>query len=168
MIRLYPIAPCPAPRQVNADRWKPSPRVRRYHAFCDEVKLRKVEIPSNGHHIVFALEMPKSWPESKKTLHEGAPHRQTPDRDNMEKALLDAVYGQDSHIWTGTTTKLWGRHSYIIVADHLLPLTHGRQDRPLLRIDSAYQACMRGGYPFATLSPNDFKYEDRTPVGMTT
>jgi Holliday junction resolvase RusA-like endonuclease len=42
---------------------------------------------------------------------------QRPDRDNLEKAFLDALYGEDSHFWNGESTKVWdeeGRISVVI------------------------------------------------------
>ncbi len=51
--------------------------------------------------------MPKSWSAKKKAAHEGEPHRQKPDLDNLVKAMLDALHDDDSHIWDGRFTKRW-------------------------------------------------------------
>lgn len=116
MLRVYPIRPVPAPRQVASDKYKPRPPVLRYRAFRDEVELRHVQLPRPFHHVVFVLAMPDSWSEQTKASAEGMAHMQKPDRDNLEKALLDSVYGEDSHVWDGRTTKLWGRMDLIIVS----------------------------------------------------
>ncbi|MGU0055537.1 RusA family crossover junction endodeoxyribonuclease [Enterobacter hormaechei] len=39
----------------------------------------------------------------------GKPHQQKPDKDNLEKALLDAIFDDDSRVWDGRVTKVWGR-----------------------------------------------------------
>lgn len=117
MIRLYPVTPSPAPRQVQKDRWRPSPRVLRYRAYRDELTMKGLRIPEPFHHIVFVLPMFETWSAKKKAEHEGRPHQQTPDRDNLEKAVLDTAYGEDCHIWHGATTKLWGRRGVLLVSD---------------------------------------------------
>lgn len=43
----------------------------------------------------------------------GKPHQQRPDKDNFEKAFLDAVCEEDSHIWDGRETKLWSEEGAI-------------------------------------------------------
>ncbi len=121
MIRIYPIDPVPAPRQVNKDRWRPSPRVLRYRAYRDELTIKGLQIPEPFHHMIFILEMSRSWSESKKRSLEGMPHHLTPDRDNLEKAVLDAYFGEDRHIWHGATTKLWGRRGVLLMSDQFIP-----------------------------------------------
>lgn len=120
MIRVYPILAVPAPRQVRSDAWRPTDRVQRYHAFRDEVRIRHVQIPQPFHHVIFVLPIPPSWSQKRKLMMEGMPHQQTPDRDNLEKALLDSVFGQDCAVWDGRTTKVWGAQAMIIVAGQSL------------------------------------------------
>lgn len=67
--------------------------------------------------------MPKSWTKAQRQALEGMPHEQKPDRDNLEKALLDSVYGEDQHVWDGRTTKLWGQQGMIIVSREQLDMT---------------------------------------------
>lgn len=67
-----------------------------------------MHLPECGYHIVFVMPMPPSWSAKEKARMDGAPHQQTPDKDNLEKALLDAVFGQDKHVWDGRVSKLWG------------------------------------------------------------
>ena len=83
------------------------PRVARYHAFKDEVRLRRVSLEYHGQHVIFHMPMPKSWSKSKKMLMDGAPHQIRPDKDNLEKALLDAVFEEDSLVWDSRVTKVW-------------------------------------------------------------
>ena len=115
MIRVYQITPVAAPRQTRADRWKQRPAVMKYRAFRDECRIRGVTLPDSGYHITFVLPMPKSWSEKKRKAMDGAPHQQKPDRDNLEKGLLDALFQDDAHVWDGRTTKRWGRTGRIII-----------------------------------------------------
>lgn len=112
---VYSIVPNTKPRMTRSDRWKQRPCVMKYWAFKDEVKLHKVELP-DSYHVIFVLPMPK-WTKKKRAELDGQPHRQTPDKDNLEKALLDAIYGDDSHVWDGRVTKLWGVKGQIIVKE---------------------------------------------------
>lgn len=104
----YPITPMGAPRMTRADAWKKRPVVMRYRAFKDEVKLRGVKF-GNGDKVVFVMPMPKSWSRKKKDLMEGTGCMSKPDVDNLLKALLDAIYGDDAHIWKiRGLEKVWG------------------------------------------------------------
>lgn len=121
MVRVYHVRAVPAPRQSGRDAYDPRPGVQRYHAFRDEVRLRRVQLPPFGYHVVFVMEMPKSWPKARRAAFEGKPHQQTPDKDNLEKALLDGVFNQadcsgDSHVWDGRVTKLWGKKPMIVIS----------------------------------------------------
>lgn len=81
----------------------------RYRAFADELRLkvrvRDVPLP---YHVVFVLPMPASWSAKKRREMNLQPHIVKPDKDNLEKAFLDALFPEDSHIWDGRASKLWG------------------------------------------------------------
>ncbi len=115
MKKSYDITPCTKPRQTQRDKWKKRPCVLKYRAFADEVRLKGVQLPEFGYHVTFIIPMPKSW--SKKTMAAMnlTPHQQTPDKDNLEKALLDALFEDDCRIWDGRVTKRWGYKGEIIV-----------------------------------------------------
>jgi len=98
-----------------SDKWKKRPSVLRYRAFRDEVKLKGVKLYESGMHITFVMPMANSWSEKKKAAHDGMPHRQKPDFDNLAKALFDAVYEDDSHIHDVRISKVWGRSGKIII-----------------------------------------------------
>jgi len=51
--------------------------------------------------------IPESWSNEKKSLMRGQPHRQKPDRDNVDKAILDALFEDDSGVSDGTLKKRW-------------------------------------------------------------
>ena len=108
------IKPVPAPRMSRRDRFDPRPAVIKYRDYGIELRSQFTaeELPSN-YLLVFYLPMAKSWSKKKKRSHYLQPHTQTPDKDNLEKGFLDALFYQhdehkdDSHIWDGRTIKLW-------------------------------------------------------------
>ncbi|ENA1269270.1 RusA family crossover junction endodeoxyribonuclease, partial [Klebsiella variicola] len=44
-------------------------------------------------------------------------HQQKPDADNMIKALMDALFTDDAHIWDFRVTKRWGESGQILISD---------------------------------------------------
>lgn len=93
---------------TQSDRWKERPPVVRYRHYCDDVRLYEIRVPEAGAHITFVLPMPKSWSKKKRAEMDGQPHQQKPDIDNLTKALLDALFEDDAHIWDVRTSKRWG------------------------------------------------------------
>ena len=104
---IYNITPVAKPRMTRSDRWKKRNCVVKYWAFKDEIKKHNVSF-ENGQCLKFYIPMPKSWSKKEKTEHNGKPHQQTPDIDNLEKALFDAIFTCDKHIWhVGDKKKIW-------------------------------------------------------------
>lgn len=98
------------PRMTRSDKWKRRDCVMRYRAFKDELKLRtNGKIPDDPDRVswVAYLPIPKSWPKKKKDSHRNTLHRQKPDRDNIDKAILDALWEDDSGIASGSLEKRW-------------------------------------------------------------
>ncbi len=94
---------------TRSDRWKKRPAVMRYWAFVEQVRLENAKLPECGAVVTFFIQMPKSWTKKQRDLHYGTPHQQRPDLSNLIKALEDAIYGEDSHIWHyASVCKLWG------------------------------------------------------------
>ncbi|MDU1091911.1 MAG: RusA family crossover junction endodeoxyribonuclease [Leclercia adecarboxylata] len=116
-MKTYNITPMGKPRMTRADKWKKRPEVLRYRAFCDHVRLLGVELPEAGAHVTFVLPMPKSWSNKKHQQFNGQAHQDKPDFDNMLKALMDAIYADDAHIWDARVTKLWGEEGQIIIRE---------------------------------------------------
>jgi Holliday junction resolvase RusA-like endonuclease len=126
---IYDITPCPKPRMTRQDKFRGKPGrkpmrpcVARYWAFKDEVKYKILAgvttlFHLNGKTIIFYLPMPKSWDKKKRLAHWGKPHRTTPDKDNLEKALMDALYLNDSGVWDTRTIKLWADIGAIDIRD---------------------------------------------------
>ncbi|PJX56623.1 MULTISPECIES: RusA family crossover junction endodeoxyribonuclease [unclassified Klebsiella] len=116
-MQIFNITPMGKPRQTRADKWKQREVVLRYRALCDEVCLKKVTMLEAGSHITFILPMPASWSQKKRAVMNGKAHQQKPDVDNMIKALVDALYANDAHIWDLRVTKLWGVTGQILISD---------------------------------------------------
>ena len=116
-MKIYDITPIGKPRMTRADNWKQRPAVMRYRAFCDEVRLKNVAMPEQGGHITFVVPMPKSWSQKKRVTMNGQAHQQKPDADNMIKALMDALFTDDAHIWDFRVTKVWGESGQILISD---------------------------------------------------
>lgn len=100
---------------TQRDRWHKRPATEKYWQFKKEVQDANIYVPYGGYHVIFIIPMPKTWSKKKKTEMNGKPHQQKPDKDNLEKALLDAIYDDDSKVWDGRATKLWGETGKIIV-----------------------------------------------------
>ncbi|HHE5968712.1 TPA: RusA family crossover junction endodeoxyribonuclease [Citrobacter braakii] len=113
----YPMTPVGKPRMTRADKWKKRPEVLCYRAFWDEVRLQCVELPESGSHVTFILPMPASWSKKKRAEFNGKPHQAKPDFDNMMKALMDAIYENDAHIWDVRVSKSWGETGRIIIEE---------------------------------------------------
>jgi Holliday junction resolvase RusA-like endonuclease len=116
-MKIYDITPIGKPRMTRADKWKQRPEVMRYRVFCDEARLRNVHLPESGAHVTFVMPMPPSWSKKKREAFNGQPHKSKPDCDNMLKALMDALFDDDSSIWDCRITKLWGEKGQIIIRE---------------------------------------------------
>lgn len=116
-IKTYNLTPVPKPRMTRSDAWKKRACVMRYWAFKDKVRELGITLNDSNQHITFILAMPKSWSKKKQLDMDGKPHQQKPDKDNLEKALLDSLFTEDKHIWDSRVTKLWGPRGQIIIED---------------------------------------------------
>ena len=114
-MKVYDITPATKPRMTQRDKWQQRPPVLRYRAFKDECRLKRVEVPECAYHAIFVMPMPDSWSKKKKAEHNGQPHQQRPDKDNLEKALLDAIHEEDCRVWDGRVSKIWGYTGQIII-----------------------------------------------------
>lgn len=111
---------------TRADVWKhpPRPAVQRYRDYKDEMRLifSPEELPEN-YLLVFFVPMSRSWSKKKKKEYFHQPHLATPDKDNLEKAFLDALYSNfdgnentnDSHHYDGRVIKVWDFEGHIDV-----------------------------------------------------
>ena len=81
----------------------------KYRAFADELRLKIGNYPSAPLIVNWTayLPMPKKWDKATRERMSGAAHRVTPDRDNIDKAILDALFPDDSMIHGGSIYKFW-------------------------------------------------------------
>ncbi len=104
--------PIGAPRMSQRDRWKKRPCVLRYFAWRDKAREAAGELPPTEQiesvSWVAYFEPPASWSKRKRAEHLGKLHRSKPDRDNLDKSLLDALFKEDSQIASGEIQKRWG------------------------------------------------------------
>ena len=106
---------------TRRDKWLNPPRqcVAKYWLYKDQlnllIKKMKFVMPVSDYLLEFYIQMPASWSEAQKRKFDGKPHQQKPDKDNLEKAFLDAVLPDDSKVWDGRVSKYWGRKAMIKV-----------------------------------------------------
>lgn len=104
------VVPMGKPRMTRRDKWMVRPAVARYREFSDALRKFFEMVPlKNISELSWEayIPMPESWSAKKKALMSGTPHRTKPDRDNIDKAILDSLFDDDSGIYTGKMTKLW-------------------------------------------------------------
>lgn len=117
LLKVFHVEPIGKPRMTRRDIWKKRPVVLRYHDFKDRLREQRAGfvMPECNYHVVFHISMPRSWSKKKKTAMRGTPHQNTPDKDNLEKALLDALEVNDAYIFDGRVTKLWAEDGHIAI-----------------------------------------------------
>ena len=112
------IIPVAKPRMTQADKWKKRLVVIQYWTYRDEIfygALAQGYRPSFELMMEFEMPMPKSWPESKKKRMDGEPHQQTPDIDNLEKAILDSLFEDDKKVHKVMATKIWSYEGKLVI-----------------------------------------------------
>jgi Holliday junction resolvase RusA-like endonuclease len=118
------------PRMTRSDKWKRRPCVLRYRAWADmvrrEVRKQVGSLPPAERVLslnwVATFVPPKSWNKAKKDAAIGTIHRQKPDRDNIDKALLDVLYEEDKAIGAGRIVKRWGNEAKLEIEIEFEPL----------------------------------------------
>lgn len=108
--KWFHVKPMGKPRMNRSDKWDPRPCVKRYWAFKDQINLQRgdFQLPLYNYWIIFHIPMAKSWWAAKKRRHLGKLHQQQkPDKDNLEKALLDALIVDDHAVCDGRVSKVW-------------------------------------------------------------
>ena len=113
------IEPNTKPRMTQADKWKQRKCVIQYRNFCDELRAKTAGFQlSDNYTITFRISMPKSWSKKKRDLMRDKPHQETPDLDNLLKAVNDALLEQDKIIYQISATKLWSETGEIIILNN--------------------------------------------------
>lgn len=114
MIRFsIPGEPIGAPRMTQQDKWKQRPCVVRYRQWKDEARRAAGELPpvediASVSWVAYFVP-PASWSKKRREAAIGTLHRSKPDRDNIDKALLDALFPNDQGVAAGVIRKVWGR-----------------------------------------------------------
>lgn len=114
---VIPGQPVAAPRMTQRDKWASRPCVVKYFNWRNNAKRIAIEqlgeIPDPETIVslswVAFIEPPKSWSKKRKKAIEGELHRQNPDRDNLDKSILDALFKQDQAIADGRICKRWSK-----------------------------------------------------------
>jgi len=114
----YHIIPVPKPRMTQSDKWKRRPCTTKYWQYKDDVKRLGIKVPESGAHVVFCIPMPKSWSKKRKAEKVSTPHQTKPDLDNLLKALLDAIYEDDSGVYDIRVSKVWSTIGTIIIEEY--------------------------------------------------
>ncbi len=118
-----PGEPVAKPRQTRSDRWRKRPCVMRWRAWADMaricVKEQVGQLPDPKSILslswVAYFAPPATWSAKRKTAALGTLHRSRPDRDNLDKSLLDSLFEEDSAIACGVIRKVWGMPARIEV-----------------------------------------------------
>jgi len=116
-LKEFKVEPIGKPRMTQRDKWKKRECVERYFSFRDRVRLLSCgfKMPEAGYHLKFFIPMPLSWSKKKRSEMVGKPHQAKPDKDNLEKAFLDAVCVDDAYVWDGRVSKYWSNHGKITI-----------------------------------------------------
>lgn len=107
---VIPIKPMGKPRMTRRDKWAKRPAVVAYREYADNIRSACAgKIPKDAFSVSWTayLPMPDSWSQKKKVSMAGKPHRSKPDRDNIDKGILDALFENDSGISFGVLKKFW-------------------------------------------------------------
>lgn len=133
-----PGEPIGKPRMTQADKWKKRPAVLAYRAWADKARLelfREVpfgldaqhKLPTGLYDVSWLayVGMADSWSAKKKARLKDMLHFGKPDRDNIDKALLDSIFADDRGVCAGRITKRWddGQGPRLVVT--ITPLTGG-------------------------------------------
>jgi Holliday junction resolvase RusA-like endonuclease len=106
-----PGTPIGKPRMTQRDRWAKRPAVVRYREWADRLRAAAGPVPPAETVLELAIlaqfEPPKSWSKKRRVAVIGELHRSKPDLDNVAKAVMDALFPEDSAIAKGTFEKRW-------------------------------------------------------------
>jgi Holliday junction resolvase RusA-like endonuclease len=106
--------PVGKPRMTRQDKFLVGPKARpcvaRYRDWENRAKAASIgKVPSDIEEVSIRayFQMPDSWPHSKKLQYDGRRHFDRPDLDNVLKAALDSILGNDEIIAKIEAEKFW-------------------------------------------------------------
>lgn len=108
--------PIGKPRMTQKVKWEQTDAQARYFAWADKARETvtgnpKQKLHANDYLGLYAfahIGMPESWSAKKKKQCAGCLCTSKPDKDNIEKALIDALFEQDERICLGGLhAKFW-------------------------------------------------------------
>ena len=113
MVIRLPGEPMGKPRMTRRDKWHKRECATRYWEFAERLRAAAGTVPPVETVIDLSwtatFEPPVSWSKKRRVAAMNELHRSKPDRDNIDKAVLDSLYpGGDSAIAQGTLIKVWG------------------------------------------------------------
>ena len=123
-MKIVKMRPFPATRTNK--KWSWTDKAQEYHAKMDMFRLlvgsdkEKIikALIEDRYEIIFYIKMPESWSDKKKQRLHWQYHKQTPDTDNLFKAVTDSLFYwtkyNDSHISTLNAVKRWSYEDSII------------------------------------------------------
>jgi len=107
----FPVDPIGKPRMTQSDKWKKRKVTDRYWEMKDHLNIiataQGFVMPESDYRIVAYIPMPDGWTKEDKEKMDNTKHQMKPDKDNIEKAILDSLCKDDSYVWDGRITKLW-------------------------------------------------------------
>lgn len=119
---VVPGAAVAKPRMTRRDKWAKRDNVMRYRAWADHVRLiahAAGGVPEAERILdvswVARFEPPASTSKKKRAVMIGTLHRNKPDRDNIDKAVLDVLFKEDQGIASGTIRKEWADQASLTI-----------------------------------------------------
>lgn len=109
---------------TQRDRWAKRKCVTKFWSLADLIRKCVAEqvgsVPPADSVMSFSwvayFEPPESYSDKKRRAMIGTRHRVKPDKDNVEKGLLDVLYkGDDQKISDGSSSKRWGEKSQVVI-----------------------------------------------------
>ncbi len=106
--------PVPKPRMTQRDKWQKRNCVMAYRAWADRLRTEATGSPKkyldgsyNRISVFVFLPIPPSYSRAKRLRMQGTPHDKRPDADNILKAVLDALFENDSVVYQVEIAKYW-------------------------------------------------------------
>ena len=112
--------PIAKPRMTQRDKWAKRPCVLRYGEWCDRARAVAGIMPPSDQiaeiEIWTFFEPPVSWSKKRRLESIGLKHRTKPDFDNLAKAVVDALWKEDSGIADAVVRKRWSWSARVEIA----------------------------------------------------